>query len=871
MEPRIKTSCNAVKQRPKITSFLNKYNHDKNIQSCLLQLADLANNTTDMATFYPKFAAVINTLFTVSNFFIVLNDDQQQLSLAYQHSTQENALLAQLNHHQWLESLTGIVFLNKKLLHCNAKQQADLAKTKHIILHDSLSYDWLGTPLKQGKLVIGVLALQSDSNDFTFKTREIELLQFITIHIVSAITLAQKNIRLHTQKLQQINNRLQDEICNRQKATKFQKALLTLAEITVNTVDLKTFYSALHHCLNNLVNAKSCYIALVCDQDKNLQFPLYVNEKIIFNETKERELALAKIVLNYSKPTLITTHTIFLLNDDNTIDEHPFKTNYREANAPMPKAYLGVPLIIQDKIKGVLAIQHPHNANIYQKSDLALMRFIGQHIAKAIAQKTEQSRRQQNHDDLEKLVLQRTQALQKSNTALKRQIAKRSKAEERLYFSTQHDNLTKLPNRALFSKRLEQALKQLKHNTRQQLAVLLINLDQFKIINDTLGYDAGNLFLIEISSRLKKCVTNIDDVARLEGDEFIILLDAIQNQQEIEEIATQIALEIETPFKFKDHTVYSSASIGIVNCHNRYANTNSVLRDANSAMYNAKNLGKGRYLFFDDNMRTQLLASMTLEQELRIAIKRQQFELHFQRIADLSKTQTIGFEALIRWDHPTKGFLTPDHFLPIAEELGLIVDIDLWVIQQVFQQFSLWENSAEFGNSLISINLSPRHLNHAKRLTELISLITDNKDNTHYSERLIIEFNERAFCQQKHDISLKNVKKLKSCGIKLALDNYGAGISSMNLLSDYPFEFIKLDRTFIHSLNVSDKNVPLIEALCRLGEQFGYRIIAEGIENKDVLAKVYAAGCEFGQGYLISRPAKIDNTLTDNIEATNCA
>jgi len=533
---------------------------------------------------------------------------------------------------------------------------------------------------------------------------------------------------------------------------------------------------------------------------------------------------------------------------------------------PVHKAYLAAPLIIAGKIKGVLAVQDYNNNNAYQQGDLELLRFISQHIASAIERKAEQVNRQHSNDELERLITERTQALQASNLNLRMQVEERRKAEAQLYHDAHHDALTKLPNRAMLMDRLTYALRHLKRHPNHKSALLFIDLDRFKIINDTLGHHAGDLFLVEISQRLKSCIRDNDILARLGGDEFVILLDAFQNQDDIEEITTRITVEVEKPFDLDGNTVYSSASIGIANCHNQYQNSDEILRDADAAMYQAKSLGRGRYVFFDSSMREQLLASMTLEQELRIAIKQQQFELHYQSILDLSKTTTIGFEALLRWDHPKKGLLTPSQFLTMAEETGMILEIENWVLKQVCQQLQDWKNDTLYSNTFISVNLSGRHLNQVHQLADLMSLITKN---TKEPERLILEFDELAFCQQPEQ-SLKSLKKLKTCGVKLALDDYGAGMSSMNFLHDYPFEFIKLDRSFIRSLNSSDKNLSLIKALSSLGEKFGYRLVAEGIESEAMLAKVQAAGCEFGQGYFINHPKKINKTYSEK-NVTSCA
>ncbi len=460
--------------------------------------------------------------------------------------------------------------------------------------------------------------------------------------------------------------------------------------------------------------------------------------------------------------------------------------------------------------------------------------------------------KQKHRVELDVLVAERTQELQAANLNLRMQMVERRKAEQQLYFEAHHDALTKLPNRALFSDRLSYAIRHLKRHPDQRFSVLFIDLDRFKIINDTLGHHVGDLFLVEIAKRLRACVRDNDVLARLGGDEFVVLLDA-QKSDDTEEVASRIISAIEMPYVIENNTLYSNASIGITECSNHYKNADEILRDADAAMYQAKSLGRGRYVFFDESMREKLIATMTLEQELRIAIEKQQFTLYYQKISDLSSSVTIGFEALLRWNHPSKGLLTPSEFLHLAEETGIILAIENWVIEEVSRQLLLWNDDIEHQHAFIAINLSGRHLTQANQLSKLITLINQQAFEP---QRLILEFNESAFSQHA-EIALKGLGKLKQLGVKLALDDYASGVSSFNFLHRYPFEFIKLDRAFISTLKHNDKNLSLVKALRDLGEQFGYRLVAEGIESEDVMKKLHSVGCDFGQGYYISRPEKL--------------
>jgi diguanylate cyclase (GGDEF)-like protein len=868
MEARAKEDAQAIHQLPKLKSLLKKYRQIKTMQSGLLQLSELASTVTDMDSFYAALESVIQSLLITDSFHIVLHNNKHQLELVHCHNPIEIHLLEQLKLKNWHQCLTGMVFEKQEPMHCSSAERMALAKAGKIVLHGSACVDWLGVPLKRGHQIIGVIALQSYDEKLYFDDRDCQLLEFIAEHLVTAIDrvrsreMLENNIRRRTLKLTETNKKLQKEIAERQRVVKTHKALLSISEITATSQSIESFYQALHQEINTLLPAKNLYIALLSEENTLLEFPYYDDEKTTLPKTRSFGDGLTELAINLGKPILISQGEFFALSEQGEIDSQPFVLNYPADK--MPQAWLGAPLMDEGKIFGLLAIQHYQDAKAYHYGDLELIRFVSQHISTAILRKRVQASIQRNNEELERIVNQRTQELQATNLNLRMQIEERRKAEAQLYYEAHHDALTKLPNRAMFLDRLTYSLRHLKRHPNQRFAVLFIDLDRFKMINDTLGHHAGDLFLVEIALRLRECVRDNDILARLGGDEFVILLDSLQSQDDVEDVASRIISAIEQPFQLEGHTLYSNASIGIAQSGTNYKDANEILRDADAAMYQAKSLGRGRYVFFDESMREQLIASMTLEQELRVAIKEKQFELHYQQISDLTLTNTIGFEALLRWNHPTKGLLTPSEFLFMAEETGMILEIETWVISEVSSRLKSWRASSEYNNAFIGINLSGRHLIQANQLNKLINLIQENTIEPH---RLILEFNESAFSQHT-ELALKGLRKLKEFGVKLALDDYGAGASSLNFLHSYPFEFIKLDRSFVRSLNTSDKNLSLVKALHDLGANFGYRLVAEGIESEEMLQKLQGVGCDFGQGYQINRPGRLPATVTKITEVS---
>lgn len=827
------------------------------MQASLLQLSELAGTVTDLNSFYASLVDIIDSLLTTNSVHIALANPEKDLEIVYCHNPVEQRLARNVEFKDWRKGLTGLVYLEKRPLHCSAAERMALAKAQKIVLYGSSFVDWLGVPLKRGHQVIGVIALQSYDDKLYFDDRDCQLLEFIAEHIVTAIdrvksrAMLEQCIEQRTRKLTDANRRLQMEINERQKAENTHQILLSVSEIVASTKSLPTVFSKIHAQLSRLIQGQSFYIATQCQRKHCIEFPYYHDDVVAEPNANRRAEVFVELALKTAKPLLIAQGQLVTLNPDGSKNRVPYLLNFDGKN--QPQTWIAAPLMEAGKAIGVMAIQHYQQSDVFEEKQLELLRFVAQQVTSAIVRERDLALVEQSKESLEQVVSERTEELQATNMNLRMQIEERRKAESRLYFEAHHDALTQLPNRALFTDRLTHALRHLKRHPDRSFAVLFIDLDRFKVINDTLGHHIGDKFLIEIASRLSDCVRENDVLARLGGDEFVILLDSLNSQDDVEEVADRIIQAIEQPFDLEGNCLYSNASIGIALCNPAYKDASEILRDADAAMYQAKNLGRGRYVFFDDSMREQLIASMTLEQELRIAIKESQFELYYQQITNLARTDIIGFEALLRWQHPEKGLLTPSEFLFMAEETGMIVEIERWIIQEVGQQLMAWKADVEYQNALIGINLSSRYLTQPNQLKELLTLIEENHIEP---QRLILEFSESAI-NPNPELALSSLKKLRKLGVKLALDDYGANLSSFNFLHSYPFEFVKLDRTFTKSLTTNDKNLCLVTALHELGNKFGYRLVAEGIETEEVLEKLQQAGCDFAQGYLIARPSKL--------------
>jgi diguanylate cyclase (GGDEF)-like protein/PAS domain S-box-containing protein len=418
------------------------------------------------------------------------------------------------------------------------------------------------------------------------------------------------------------------------------------------------------------------------------------------------------------------------------------------------------------------------------------------------------------------------------------------------------DQLTSLPSRALFLEQLRRAFSRTERQSEYLLAVLFLDCDRFKVVNDSLGHAIGDRLLQEVAQRLEASLRPGDVVARLGGDEFAILLENLQSPQDAEHIAIRINQALTRPFSLMGHTVYISGSIGIAfnipHFDRRYAqNPEDLLRDADTAMYRAKAAGKSQYAVFEGVMHEQAQRTLQLETDLRRAIEAKQFQLFYQPIWSLSTDAMTGFEALIRWNHPERGMVSPAEFIPIAEETGLILPIGQWVIQEACRQMNVWRNEFSAARALtVSVNLS------AKQLSEpnLVDQIQATLDQTGFPpHRLKIEITETMIVEN-HQAAVQILTQLQTLGVQIQVDDFGTGYSSLSVLHSLPLDTLKIDISFVRLLETDPENAEIVKVIIKLAHNLGMEAIAEGVETQAQRLQLKSLGCDFAQGYLLAKP-----------------
>lgn len=432
--------------------------------------------------------------------------------------------------------------------------------------------------------------------------------------------------------------------------------------------------------------------------------------------------------------------------------------------------------------------------------------------------------------------------------ALFADITEKKKTEELVWQQANFDSLTKLPNRRMFRDRLKFELKKFGRD-QLPLALLFLDLDHFKEINDTLGHESGDELLIEAGKRITNNVRESDTVARIGGDEFTIILAELTELHVVEQIADKIIQVLNQPFDISNGQVYVSASIGITLCPNDATTVSGLLKNADQAMYLAKELGRNRFCYFTPQMQQHAQKRLGILNELHHAIEKEQFQLYFQPIVDLKTNKISKAEALIRWLHPERGLISPVDFIPIAEESGLINEIGDWVFKQAVQQAKYIKTSLE-QNIQISVNKSPLQFKGTESHSDWLEYLEQHQVS---GNNIVIEITESLLMEDKNDIT-NQLNEFKAAGLTIAMDDFGTGYSSLSYLKKFDIDYLKIDRSFINNMTANSDDMALSEAIIVMAHRLGIKVIAEGIETQEQMDLLSAVGCDFGQGYLFSKP-----------------
>jgi len=616
------------------------------LQRALFAIADLASADREMTEVYRSLHAIVGSLMYAENFYIALYDElRETLRFPYFVDSADTTAPTPEQEFPMFEREGSLTW---HLLKRGAPIRGTLAEIEALVGpmrgFGPDCVDWLGVPLLRGDKVVGGLVVQSYTESARYCDRDQELLTYVAQHIQTALERRlvheelERRVTERTDALREANRLLQQQVLERQRGERLQAALFRIAELANSTESLDDFYAAVHRAVGGLLYARNFYIALLSDDQTYLTFPYSVDERDSKRFPRQLGTGLTEYVLR-TGAALLADHASL---------EKLYASGAAQPIGARSRSWLGVPLICGDRAVGVLAVQSHSEEHRFTPRDQELLTFVSYHIANALERKRNAESLKHAYTDLEQRVIERTSELAAANRELREHIAVRERMERKLKHETLHDALTGLPNRNFLLERLGQALAAFTSDARHRFAVLFLDLDRFKVVNDSVGHLFGDELLNEVGGRIAACLEPRDLVARLGGDEFAILLHDIGSADDASAMAQRVIEVLNSPIRLGGKEIFTSTSIGIAMAASRYRKAEELLRDADVAMYRAKAEGRHRYALFDEHLHQEAMQLLELESDLRRAIARNEFVPFFQPIVRLADRATIGYEALLR-------------------------------------------------------------------------------------------------------------------------------------------------------------------------------------------------------------------------------
>ena len=836
--------CPSILQKERLRLNVARLANAERLQRALFAISDLSNSDKETHDVLYEIHQIVSSLMYAENFFIVRFDKSiESMRFIYFVDSKDLSVLdaSEITHaHEIPNSLTLAMMRLGKPVHGPSHE---IIKALNIIRDDSIgpdSVDWLGVPMMDHAEVVGGIVVQSYDDAYSYSEEDLAILAYVAQHILNTLQRrdAQEDLE---QRVSMRTLELQQEIETRQRSEHLQKALFRIAELSQNSESINLFYSSVHGIITELLHAKNIYIAFLVDDGKNLEFPYYVDERDKEHSSRPLARGLTEYIIRTAQPACFKRSDIDILEAQGEIIVIGEKS----------VSWLGVPLYIAGKVSGVIALQSYTDDYHYKESDKELMSFVAIHIANALERRLANENLRNAYIELEHRVIERTHELASTNAELREQIMVREHIELTLKHETLHDALTGLPNRTQLLERLKRALSIYHQDASKIFAVLFLDLDRFKIVNDSVGHLVGDQLLIEVARCIGNCIRKPDLIARLGGDEFAIVLENIKDKEYVTLIADRIIRLFNTPMRIAGKELFTSASIGIAFVEERYSKPEDLLRDADVAMYRAKASGRNRYAIFDEGLHEIAFKALELENDLRRALSRNEFIPYYQPIAQLNDGKIIGFEALIRWMHPVRGLLNPSEFLSVAAETGNLEAMDWQIYEQVCHDLRVLSTHGTY----VSLNVSPVHLRDKAFAERFLAMLDRHQVK---SQHIRLEITEGALLEDPEQVHAC-LLTLKRSGIHTLLDDFGTGYSSLSYLHRFPLSGIKIDRSFVSALLQGEQggSAAIIRAICLMADSLGLQVIAEGIETEDQRQQLSILGLTLGQGYLFAIPANL--------------
>ena len=836
----------ATFEKRMLTASMQQLARSEQLQAALFAIADMAASDMDLGDMLRELHAIVGRFMYAENFYIGIYDEAvDALRFIYLKDTLDPIVRDANEFTPMVEMEGGLTWYlvrdRKPLMGSVEDIYRQISGPPRSIGLDC--YDWLGVPVMFGERVRGVLVVQSYVERPRYTSADQALLSYVGSHILTAVDrkLAQEELE---RRVAERTAELRLEVQERQRSVRVQETLFRIAEISNTATNLDEFYAAIHVIVGDLIDARNFYIATLSEDGESLDFPYFVDQYGTHAESRRRGRGISEYVINRGRPWLLDSSN----HEDMAELDALVASGQITGAGPFPQAWLGVPLVLGDRTMGLLAVQSYTPGVGYSERDQELLTFICYQIANGLGRQRAAAELKHAYADLERRVSERT-------VELSEQIHVREQIEQQLKQEVLHDSLTRLPNRAYLRDQLVRALAHRNRDPEYQFAVLFMDLDRFKVINDSVGHLVGDALLQEVATRFSRCIRGGSDmVARLGGDEFAILME-IDSADSAVRMAQRVIEALREPIRVEGKELFSGVSVGIALGSKHYTTPEDLLRDADIAMYRAKSGGRHRFEVFDEQLHNQALHLLETEGDLRRGAVREEFEPYFQPIVRLHDASVVGYEALMRWNHPERGVLAPGAFLSVAEAIGIMEALD-W---QVFERVMRMVPSLLGPEQYVNLNFSPRHFRTPDLDVRFLHMLASNNVDP---SQVRIEITEGALMENSDQVG-QVFDRLHAHGVRIALDDFGTGYSSLSYLHRFNMHTLKVDRSFIGDLRPEEErsSTAVVRAILALSQAQRMEVVAEGIETEDQREALIGLGCKLGQGYLFARPASLEAIL----------
>ncbi|MGH8443221.1 MAG: EAL domain-containing protein [Nevskiaceae bacterium] len=802
------------------------------LQGALYAITDLASGELDTAEMLPRIHGVVGELMYARNFFITLyNPERDALRFIYFADTQDSTV------YDPEEDIPASTLKGSLTLAVIRRGRSAVGPSAQVQVELGLEYDgkvgpeaadWLGVPMMSEGQARGAVVVQNYERAGVYTEEDRALLTFVAQHILTALVRKQAHEELE-RRVEERTRELTVEVHERQRGEKLQAALFAIADLASAELDMTEMLARIHAIVGELMYAKNFLIALYHRESDTLRFIYRADEKdpALLDQTAEIPVTEVRDTITFN-----------VIRSGRAVFGAPAHVK-AQLGIPAGAVFgtgaehvIGVPMAAEGQVLGAVLVQSYDVAIHFSEDDRALLGYVAQHILTALLRKQAQA-------ELEQRVQDRTRELRE-------QIAERERIERQLLHETLHDSLTGLPNRSFLLDALARSLARLQRDPAHRFAVLFLDLDRFKVVNDSMGHLVGDEMLKEAARRLAACVRSPDIVARLGGDEFALLLEDIRGPDDAFHVAQRVLSALREPMRIAGKDLFPSASLGIALSHERYRSAEELLRDADVAMYRAKAKGRQRFEVFDEKLHQEALRLLDLESDLRRAVLREEFEPWFQPIVRLADGRAVGCEALLRWRHAERGVLLPADFLSVAEDSGTAEQIDWQIFDRTCQAISTLLTEEQY----VTLNVSARHFRSPELARQIVAMLGAHDVA---ARRVRLEITEGALFDSPEQ-ARTTLEALRAEGVLATLDDFGTGFSSLSYLHRFPLHALKIDRSFIAGLVPGSSSAAVVRAVLALATTLGLEVIAEGIETAAQRQQLIELGCIYGQGFYFAHP-----------------